>query len=621
MSLFFTLINNILANFNYLRQDYLGIKIDTFIIFNFLINLALSVAILIIFYLVGLKIKQIFIKQENKVMSIFTGIAIGYIFSASIILIMGMLEILYRPVLYLYFFLLTLIALFPINTLKNRLNIFIKIYRKYKEQFLINTLVNFVILGFILISFLRLIPPEVGTDAIWYHTDYPSMYLKSHSMMDVNPRGKFYPAVTPVINDMLYVITESLSVKESSRFVHFGFYILVILTFLIVFGKKYPYASWAALLFVTSPVIIRIVPSAYAEFPWILCWLLAVFLITSLKKYNYKEIILPAILIGGTLATKLWMLPFFGVVITYFIIQNIKTDKIKLLKLLVVFTLVSFSVPFLWYLRAFLITGNPLFPAFWNYTDGSINKSSPFIFDLASIKSRISSLLNISPFSLIGLVFLLYPIKKKKYELNNRSLLVLGLILTIAQILLNYGHRSIIPFYSVIAIILSIGLYKFVNINKVFKFSFILLISLFFLYYFLNTLLILPYGLGWADNNKYLTRILSRDNSSYFDYNYQFSKLISNNDLVATYGLWGFYYARFNYMYSEDIFRKEERSLSVLEKRGATKLLILGGNIDWLCKIEKLTDCSLNNFKLLTSYNFTTTSSGQYLYELDKYVK
>ncbi len=359
-------------------------------------------------------------------------------------------------------------------------------------------------------------------------------------------------------------------------------------------------------------------PSAYAEFGWILCWLLAVSIITVKRKLSFREIALAGILIGGTLATKLWMIPFYVVFILYFAVMNIKENKIKLLKQITVFTIFSFSIPFLWYLRAFIITGNPLFPTFWSYPNGEFNNPAHLNLDLESIKERLRITTIVSPFSIIGFIFLFSSWSKlSKLILKNKSLVIFAVILTITQILINYNYpRFVVPFYSIFAIILAFGIMKFVNFNKYFKYSFYLLVTGLFLYYFINTLLILPYGLGFANQNRYLSRILSRDNSSYYDYNNQFSEFISDKETVATYGLWGFYYGNFKYMYTEDIFRTEQKSLKIIKSKGATKLLILGGDINYLCQAEKLRDCNEKKYKLLTFYKFPTIASSQYLYSL-----
>lgn len=624
MSLLSSLIGNVLANYNYLRQDYIGLKINPSIIFNFSISLFLSIIIIAVFYLIGFKIKNLLFKQLNKNINIFIEIALGYIVTASGILILGILSFLYKEVLYIYFIILLVLAVYPLNTAKKRLyNAYSIIKNDYINQFKKHKLANIAILCFILISFLRLIPPEVGVDALWYHTDYPQIYLKTHSMMTIDPRGEFYPAVTPTLSDMLYVVTASLSMKESSRFIHFTFYVLSILVYLNVFKKRYSFTPIAALLFVTCPIIIRVAPSAYAESQWIFCWLLAVFLITSRKRHPLINILISAILIGGTLATKLWMLPFYGVFVLYFSVLNIKLSRIKLLKLLSIFTIFSFSIPLLWYLRAFLITGNPLFPTFWTYPNGEPNSPWQIVLNLASIKQRIASLANVSPLSFIGFIGIFISASKiKKLNFGNKQFITFAIILIITQILINYNfHRFVIPFYSIITIVLAFGIIKFINFNKYFMYFFYAITAILFLYYFINTLLILPYGLGFASENRYLSRILSRDASSYYDYNHKFSKFINKNDLIATYGLHGFYYANFNYMRIEDIFRKVDRSLGVIKNKGATKLLILGGDINWLCKNEKLKDCRSDGYKSLTFYKFPTTASSQYLYDLNTYAK
>ncbi len=613
------LLSNIINNFNYLKSDFIGIKISLPIIYGFLTDIFLSLLVILIFYLIGNKIKQILFKDNKySLINFFIEIALGYIFCSSGVLILGMLGLFYKPILYIYFLILLILALFPLNSLIRRIKIFKFIWKDYKQQFINNKLVNLAILSFVLIGFLKLLAPEVGVDAIWYHTDYPKLYLNSHTMMSVDPRGKYYPAVTPTLSDMIYVFPISISQIDSSRFIHFSFYILCVLVFLIVYQKRFKIAPFAALLFVTSPIIIRVSSSAYAEFQWILCWLLAVFIITKKNKHTHKDLLIPAILIGGTLATKLWMLPFYGVFILYIFFTNFSGNKLKLLKLLTFFSILAFSIPFTWYLRAFIITGNPLFPTFWNYPDGTSNSPLNFSFDIQGIKDRILSVKNISPLSVFGIFLTVAYFRQiKKLNFKKHSFIIFAIILTIVQIIINYSfHRFIIPFYSVFAIILAFGIYKFIKVNKFFSYLFYFAFSLLFLYYFLNTLFILPYGFGWANNNNYLTRVLSRDNSSFYDYNYQFSKRITKNDLVATYGLWGFYYGNFNYVYTEDIIRKGDRDLEYFKKRGANKLMILGGDINWFCKIEKLSNCTSDKYILLTYYKFPTINSAQYLYLL-----
>lgn len=642
MSILKELVSNISVNFSYLKQDYIGIHLSFNGLLTFFLECLIPVVIFLIFFLIGQRIKQVIFKKDYGPLNFFIEIIFGFIFCSTGMLIFGMLGILYRNILYVYYIFLLFIALFPLSSLSNRLSPIKDVYGEYRRQFSKDKLVNIAILCFVIISFLRLLPPETGVDAVWYHTDYPHQYLNSHSMMTINPRGQYYPEVTPTLSDMLYVVTESVSQIDASRFINYAFYLLIILEYLVIFRKRYKFAPYAALLFVSCPIVIRVSSSAYAEFPWMMCWLPVVYLITE-KKISLKDVSLAAILFGGTLATKIWMLPFYGVTMLYFFTTNICTHKMLFLKILVLFSLFSLSIPFLWYIRAYLVTGNPLFPTFWVYPDGGpanafhysynleslkvliINfvKSSPLHFDysLADLKVRVANLANLSPLSVFGLlyiIFLLITQRLKLLKLSNNPLIIFTLILTIINFLINYSyHRFLMPWYLVLALVLAAGAWKFANKNLLTKCLLWGGFGILFLYYSINTLLIMPYGLGFASQNNYLTRILSRDNSSYYDFGGKFSPYLSPKDTVATYHLWGFYYANFKYVYSEDIFRKDSRSLNSLLRHGANKVLILGGDIDWMCKSEQLTDCTPNKYKLLSFYKFPTTLSSQYLYQLN----
>ena len=124
------LFSNIISNYNYLKHDFTGIVFSYSTLFNLLINVLFSLIIIIIFYLLGEKIKSFFLKNNNSVIDFFIRIALGYIFTASIILVLGMFQILYFNVLYIYYVFLLVIAVYPLSTLKNRLRILLDVYKE-----------------------------------------------------------------------------------------------------------------------------------------------------------------------------------------------------------------------------------------------------------------------------------------------------------------------------------------------------------------------------------------------------------------------------------------------------------------------------------------------------------
>ena len=621
MSFLFGLIQNIISNYQFIRSDFIGVSISLQGLSLFCIGLLLIISLLFILYCVGEKIRRRFFNFDYpRELKPFISIALGYILVGSGIALLGVFSLFYPIYIWGYILFIMILSLYPLDVLMEGKDDILFVFAKCGRSVKQHPWIHVAILGFILIGFLRLIPPETEVDALWYHTDYPRLYLETHTMMNIDPKGVFYPIVTPTLGDMYYILIQFFDMKDASRVLHYTFYILVILLYIVGFDrKKYQNYLYAGLLFVTAPVIIRHTSTAYGEFPWVLCWLLAILIITRAERIRNGEIILSAIFFGGTLATKLWMLPFYGVFIPYLYVVNRNLEKVKVIKLLFMFTFFSFLVPLLWYIRSYIITGNPLFPTFWTYPNGEPNfPSSLSSLNADGIRARILSLVSISPLSIFGLTFFL-PAFFINFKSKKSRFIIFSIILTAVQLLINYSwHRFIIPFYSIIVVFLSAGTGAFISLSRYFKYIFVFAYMILFIYYLLNAFLLLPYGLGWADKNKYLTRVLSRDNSSYYDYGYRFGKLITASDIVATYGLWGFYYADFVHFYSEDSFRKTGRSIDILLKKGATKLLVKGGDIDWLCMKERLAGCREITYKLIASYLFPDVSASLYLYALSK---
>ena len=86
------------------------------------------------------------------------------------------------------------------------------------------------------------------------------------------------------------------------------------------------------------------------------------------------------------------------------------------------------------------------------------------------------------------------------------------------------------------------------------------------------------------------------------NFDYLFNKWISNKDKIATYGIYGYYYANFDYIDINYIFDKNNRSFDLLLQNNVTKLFIKGGDILWFCKTLSLYDCKSNKVELLASY-------------------
>jgi hypothetical protein len=57
-TLLLSLISNILIKINYIKQDFIGINFDLNILFNLIFGFSFSLALLIISYLIGTRIRR-----------------------------------------------------------------------------------------------------------------------------------------------------------------------------------------------------------------------------------------------------------------------------------------------------------------------------------------------------------------------------------------------------------------------------------------------------------------------------------------------------------------------------------------------------------------------------------
>lgn len=582
-----TVFNNIPKNFSYLVGDFIGFELHIDKIVSIIINVLIAFIFIIIYYLIGRKIRLFFFKNINyKNFDNFIDIALGYIFVNSTLAILGLFSLLYPMVLWPYIITVLFISVYPYRTLagsitelRNTISETKKILKKNKWVFL-------GVILFVSIAFLRLIPPEIGEDAIGYHTSDSYLFLKNHTTVF---KHSYVAMPAPHLGEMTYVLSEFIGFKDSTRYVHYSFYFLVV--FLLMLINQY-----GALFFVTAPVVIQISSKANVDFQWILCWLLSVFILTQTKSRNIRSIILIGILFGGVLATKLWTIAFFPLFILCLVSYDRKLHLKDKIKMIFAFSTSAFLIDIVWLLRSYIITGDPVYPG-----GGSLGISNLIGFN--KLMFHIQNISVFSPLFYLGIVVLLLNWRYALKVLSKFNLSLFFVFLATEYLFVKYHFgRYLLGLYSLAVLILSAGANSLIRKYYIYRVIFIVVFGIMFIYYFTNTLLILPYGLGWADKNKYLTRVLYRDNSSYYNFDNLFDKWISSKDIVATYGIYGYYYANFDYVDVNYIFDKNDKSFDLLLGKNVTKVLIKGGDILWFCKTIVLYDCNANKVKLLASY-------------------
>lgn len=597
----------------YLQKDYLGFHFNTISILHFI---EIVVIVFYLFFLMrqlGKKVRVHFFSFDNPRLNFFIDIALGHILIGTYICLLGILSLLTTFVLTISLLILSFIAFVPLRSVHEDL-LFL---RRYKKKLTLRGEYFWTKIGIVFIVFavfLRLLPPDIGADALDYHTTYPRLYLSHHTMM-LEPKGTESFIAIPQLSESVYVITQFFGFPDASKFIHFLFYVLCILLLWQLARQKSMLFRFAPLFFAASPLAIHIAPSAYGDFQGVYFLLLSVILLSTQKVFLMRTVSLSGVLFGGVLATKIWGLVFFPVFFLYFYIVLRKNGLFMILKTCIFFSVFSLGIPAIWYLRSFLLTGNLL------YFPVEISKAVPkslierlwgrFSFNLESKKWYLTDYLFLS---YIGIPFLLFSFTETKKLLKKIPFLLFSLFTLLLFLLLpsEFSGRYSLPGYAIISVLLSVGFLRFLSLHKMIRITVGAFFGLLALYYLCNSLLILPYGLGLTNQDAYLTRAFGGNGTTYYDFEHKFSQHIDSNETVATYGFSPMYYADFPYKNIFYFVDEKRRLLIYLQKERIAKLLVRGGDIHWMCTKEKITDCNTVHFTLLTKYD----SAQQYLYSI-----
>ncbi len=600
--LFLSLPNNIIEKINFLKQDYVGLGLNLDVLVNLTLGFIIAISFLIISLLIGQKIRNLLFKDVPENINYLIDIGLGTIAVGTGIALLGFFSLLNSFVLLSYLILLLIISFYKfqpkyLGNARKKLLFSLKLLKQNKFVFLWLCL-------FIFIAFINLINPEIREDQ--YHVDFPKIYLEQQTIM-VPPKEGLRVSASPLLSEMTYLIGIFLWSNESARYIHFIFYILTLLT-LIEFSKlkNYKFSIYAPLLFATAPVVIHETSSVYVDFQWIFFFLLSILVLIYNKKNTYSTIGLSGLLMGAMLASKLWTIVFIPVSIFFIIFI---TDKIQIkLKFAALFTVTCLIIPSIWLLRSLLLTGSPLYPAFVNdltLENKVVGFSLLNFFGLNyTILNPLSYINVFSPLFFLGLLLFFYQINKNLRLILKLAIFRYFILLLLLYLSLRYQFgRYLLGLYVLFIFLASVGIDNFLKKFKYSKYLINFILVILFSYYLINSLLIIPYSIGITDKNKYLTRILSRDNSSYYDFGKKFDKYISKNDFVATYKIFGYYYANFQFSDVNFILNKNDRDFDTFKEKGFTKIFIKDFNMEEFCKNIKIKNCDSSKYALISSYN------------------
>lgn len=350
-----------------------------------------------------------------------------------------------------------------------------------------------------LVNLIGAVGPEIGFDALWYHITLPKIWLQRQEIFFI-PGAQFKYSAMPMLTEMFYF-------TFPGKLIHYLFGILsLIVTYKIS-------RSFLTVLILSSNLVFAWqTTSAYVDLARTFFEVLALYLFLDNKIYK------SAIVLGLAACTKLIA---FGSLPIFWLLIWLKTKNIKTLILYSLFFILTVS---LWLLRAYLATGNPVYPLFTPlYSDTHISLDPR---NLLTLLTHAPDPLN----PIYFIILLLLPFTVTNWPKKLKLICLYSLLSLIAWILTpnTGGGRFILPYLPALSVLTAYVASK----SKILT-LFIILYSLFSITY------------RFGANLKYLQpkeQLLAKElNFDFGDY-YDFDHFFKPTDRILPIGINNLYY-------------------------------------------------------------------------------
>jgi len=205
--------------------------------------------------------------------------------------------------------------------------------------------------------------PELAFDALWYHLTLPKMWL-SEGSLSFFPGAVYKYSVMPMLGEMLYITAVSLQGQVAAKLVHFSFGLLTLAATYLTARKFLDprRAILSVVVLATNLVFAWESTTAYADLFRSFFEIVSLNLLLSRRWYS------SATVLGLAAASKLLALTSIPLHLAIMTLHHTSVfSRIKFVSIVVL--IIS---P--WLIRAFLATGNPVYPFFSPmYSDTSVS--------------------------------------------------------------------------------------------------------------------------------------------------------------------------------------------------------------------------------------------------------
>jgi hypothetical protein len=343
--------------------DYVGLQalIDLFFV------IALLFAILLLSVGIGQKLIRWFslvgiTSLEQLIFSLPLGLGV----LAYGVFFIGLLGLLHPWIILSYLLILFVCFLKSINSVLHQfLSQFPTILRKFVA---LNGWQRIILIASILIlaaSLLQALSPPADYDGLMYHLPAPELFLQEGRLL-VLPG--LWQANGPLAVQMLFTIGLSFGSDVFAKLIHLTFAVLLIIgTFSFAnrfFGRTQAWVSVAILLGI--PVLPIWAAWAYVDFAWAIYELLSLYaILLFVLRGERRWLILAGVVIGFGLGTKLLAIATLGLMILFIIWKSRESGILAMLKHSALFCGIALLIASPWYLKNWLMAGNPFYPMFF----------------------------------------------------------------------------------------------------------------------------------------------------------------------------------------------------------------------------------------------------------------
>lgn len=443
-----------------------------------MIELALMLLLLLLAYSVGAWVLRLFKVDYSPLESFAISVGLGFGIIAYLIFFLGIMGLLYTLTARILLLFLLIIA-FPniksisVRLFKNKFSL-----RNFKLSRL-GTIVALILLGHIVVNLITDMAPPMEGDTLHTYLAIPKIWIRNHKIVEI---PYLAPSYMPANIQMLSTLGLLLKSDILSQLIS-GF----LMSILAVLGIYLLARKWfsqemslvAAAIFYATRVVSWLAYSAKVDLGWTFFELLALFAFFNFLFAHGKEankwIPLSAVFCGLSMGIK-YSAAYSVVIIALGIIVKFKLmllDRRSLkiaLKPLFLFVIITGLVASPWYVRNYLLTGNPVYPLFsspilpnsiYNQCSGVVGYLTIFWYmSLMSMSSGMSAPAGPVFIAFIpGLLFL----RKTDYRIK------LFLLYSLAFSILWYSQlqrtRHFLPALALLSIVAAYSIYKLMDSN------------------------------------------------------------------------------------------------------------------------------------------------------------